>query len=220
MANHIAFTRENMESGIYVYQMHGYVAMNRKLNRIACDIARRLERKGHKSCPIPVSTPKDNRQLMGVFSNRHAAVAAGLANFGWNTLAITRENGPRVRWGSVLTTAQLPINDMIEAEVCNSCMKCVAVCPTAAISECESVELNIDGHRYEYSNLDKWRCRYGVSGLVNPITESEVSLPQKPSPDNYRRDSAKKDPLQQKEQVGPLCGRCIVECPIGNDWSD
>ena len=41
------------------------------------------------------------------FSHRHAAFLAGLGNFGVNNMLLTPEYGPRVRFGSVFTSAEL-----------------------------------------------------------------------------------------------------------------
>ena len=43
----------------------------------------------------------------GAFSHRHAATRAGLGEFGYNNIVLTRQFGPRQRWNSILTEVEL-----------------------------------------------------------------------------------------------------------------
>ncbi len=63
----------------------------------------------------------------GIFSHRHAAVLAGLGDMGMNNLLITPRYGPRVRLNSVITTAELTPDPMLEERVClgEECMLCL-----------------------------------------------------------------------------------------------
>lgn len=217
-ANHRAFAEDHMRHGIYIYQMHGYLLLNQKLNQTAYSLAKNLEKRGYKSTPIPASPPMDTKNLMGVFSNRHAAVAAGLAEFGWNALAITKESGPRVRWTSVLTTAALPADPLSDEGIClyPHCMECVKACPMNAIPEKESVTLQIEDHIYEYAKLNKWRCTIGGdSGLSTSLAERQLEVPAEPEPDDYLTALDLAGRWQKIERMEAKCGRCIIECPVG-----
>ena len=53
-----------------------------------------------------------------MFSNRHAAVRAGLGEFGLNNVVVTPEYGPRVRFNSVITQAELEPSPLLKEKVC------------------------------------------------------------------------------------------------------
>ncbi|MHA2394968.1 MAG: hypothetical protein ACXAEX_23820 [Promethearchaeota archaeon] len=208
-----------LRHGIYVYMVFGYARLNDMLNQAAFRIARLLEREGYISTPIPAARPYDAYMPRGAFSNRHAAVAAGLGEFGWNTLLVTPESGPRVRLVSVLTEAELMPNPLYSGEkLCNrdGCEVCVSVCPVKAISRNESVTLELGGKTFEYAKLNKWKCRYGVSGLVREaLGRKGVKVPDDPQPEESLKAWNNMDPWQIKERAtGSWCGRCIIECPI------
>jgi len=218
-ANHRSFSKKGMRDAIFIYQMHGYVTINNKLNKIAYSLANFLENQGFVSTPIPASAPSNRKDLVGIFSNRHAAVAAGQANFGWNTLAITEEAGPRVRWVSVLTSADIPPDPLLKGDICDreDCNKCVEFCPVEAIPDTESVELTMEGKKFVYSNLIKERCRTGgVSGLSTKMAEQKLELPTNPGPDDYLKALDKESSWHKMERIASMCGRCIIECPVGS----
>jgi epoxyqueuosine reductase len=69
--------------------------------------------------------------------DREAAVRAGIAVYGKNTLAITRRHGSWVVLGVLATDAELaPTHDDPEQpawDACGSCTRCIDACPTDAI---------------------------------------------------------------------------------------
>lgn len=75
------------------------------------------------------------RNPVAFFSHRHSALLAGLGTFGVNNMLLTKEYGPRVRFVSVLTSAELPPDPIIEEDLCIRCMRCVGSCPTSALIE-------------------------------------------------------------------------------------
>jgi epoxyqueuosine reductase len=54
----------------------------------------------------------------GFFSHRHAAVRAGLGEFGYSGLVINPRFGPRVRYVSVITEADLEPDPLLTDQVC------------------------------------------------------------------------------------------------------
>ena len=215
-ANRKAFG--GLRSAIFIYMIHGYNVLNTLLNQAAFRMAKYLEKHGHVGLPIPASPPADYQRLHGVFSNRHAAVAAGLGTFGWQSILLTPEFGPRLRVVSVITTAEIAEDPLIEEELClgEACMICAQVCPVKAIPKQSGVALHIGHREYRYANIDKWRCRTAEQGLTRSThgmtdfdgigdANAEIYLEQ------VRQES----PWQKMERQGSYCGRCIIECPVG-----
>ena len=54
----------------------------------------------------------------GFFSQRHAAVRAGLGEFGLSGLVITPQYGPRVRYVSIITEAELEPDPLVKEKAC------------------------------------------------------------------------------------------------------
>ena len=66
----------------------------------------------------------------------HAKAAATLAGLGWigkQTLCITPQLGPHVRWACVVTDAVLPYDAPFTEDLCGECELCIKSCPTQAI---------------------------------------------------------------------------------------
>jgi epoxyqueuosine reductase QueG len=82
------------------------------------------------------------------FSHRHAALLAGLGTFGINNTLLTRKFGPRVRFVSVFTCAEIPADPLLPESLCTRCMQCVNVCPVKAL----------DGADYPEGLTDKAAC--------------------------------------------------------------
>ena len=73
------------------------------------------------------------------FSFRHAAVAAGLATFGANNLALHPVFGPRIRFNSVITDCEVDqYDDPLPDPVClhdKGCHACIDTCPHGVFHE-------------------------------------------------------------------------------------
>jgi epoxyqueuosine reductase len=106
------------------YMQMGHYTLDMMLNIIATKLANYLEiNYGQRSLPTPnvqhtglghpvMAAP------MGFFSQRHAAVRAGLGEFGLSGLVITPQFGPRVRYVSVITEAELEPDPILTEKVC------------------------------------------------------------------------------------------------------
>jgi epoxyqueuosine reductase len=66
--------------------------------------------------------------------DREAAVRAGVAFYGKNTLAITRRHGSWVVLGTIVTEIELEPSAPLDAG-CGSCTLCIDACPTDALDE-------------------------------------------------------------------------------------
>ncbi|MGH3136941.1 MAG: tRNA epoxyqueuosine(34) reductase QueG [Gaiellaceae bacterium] len=66
--------------------------------------------------------------------DREAAVRAGIAFYGKNTLAITRRHGSWVVLGALVTDVEIEPSPALELD-CGSCRLCIDACPTGALDE-------------------------------------------------------------------------------------
>ena len=146
-------------------------AMCEGLEKIALNLMRYLEDKGYNALAVPVTWPTSWRvrpykdmdtPLQAMFSHRHAAVAAGLGQFGKHTLVLTPQFGPRQRFISVITDAKLTPDPMYEGEsLCpEECNACVKACPLHCLNKDESVSCKIADKYFKYPKLDIIRCAW------------------------------------------------------------
>ena len=179
------------------------------INRISLGLVRFLEDEGFKAMAIPPYLPiemsKETSGLIGDVSLRHLAVEAGLGILGLNRLLITKDYGPRVRIGAVLTSANLNPDKKLEDNFCNNCKLCIKSCPVKAIGE-DGI-LNV---RKCAANV----LKYGLPTLIRFIPELA----------GKSKDEISKiirDPLfwniWQTLTLGAFyeCFECIKVCPIG-----
>ncbi len=121
------------------YRRSGYDIVNDHLNDIALLLANHLEDLGYPSVFFPAtygSLSGKMAQLPGMLSQRHAAVRAGLGEFGLNNVVVTERYGPRIRFNSVISTAPLAASPLLEVKTCtgNECLICLEECPARALS--------------------------------------------------------------------------------------
>jgi epoxyqueuosine reductase QueG len=184
---------------------------------------------GYASTPTQVGPFQNGIAI----SQRHAAVAGGLGEFGWLSIVLTPEFGPRNRFGAILTTAELtpdPIYNgprLCDPETCNIC---TTVCPTDALSEYGEREArrvtypDKDGDRsFDYCHVDMTRCRIATHGLmkktggdkdlVSSIDASAEEVEAAVATIHTSRDRGFQDSPTW------LCGKCLAYCPTGN-WKE
>ncbi len=138
------------------------------LSKAALSIARFLEAQGHEAKPIPVSGRWRVHPYKDIpsswcadFSHRHAAVAAGLGEFGLHSLLITPQFGMKQRLCSLITDAPLEPDPMYSGPpLCDKCMACVKVCPVKAIDADNLERLTVGERTFEYAKVDHWRCAW------------------------------------------------------------
>ena len=98
--------------------------------------------------------------------HRTAGVAAGLGEFGWSKVFLTKKFGPLQRLGIVLTDADLPSDPLQIKQICDRCMACVRACPAHAIPKDKSESVNIAGEKIEHAKVDMYRCAKAHGGGI------------------------------------------------------
>lgn len=73
--------------------------------------------------------------FFGDISHRHAAVRCGLGEFGYNNIVLTKQFGPRQRFNTIVTEAELKPDPLVSKPIClrDKCNLCLKACPTGAI---------------------------------------------------------------------------------------
>jgi epoxyqueuosine reductase len=132
----------------HFYGRSGYETVNLFLEQLGLRTALRLEAEGHRSMYFP-ATFAHHAPIMekipgyhAPFSHRHAAVRAGLGEFGLNNLVLTPRFGPRVRFMSVITAAPLEPDPLLAEKLClgASCRLCVEACQVSALRPIEGLD--------------------------------------------------------------------------------
>ena len=146
-------------------------SMNWRLDDMSYRMSRFLEDMGFEAVPIASSNIwryRGYKDLTAQFapdvSHMHCAVAAGLAEFGFNGLAITPEFGAHQRYVTVITDAVLTPTPLLEpGSVCDNCMICRRECRSGALSKEINGwnEVKIEDKTYRYANKNLWRCAWG-----------------------------------------------------------
>jgi epoxyqueuosine reductase len=116
------------------YRFHCYDVINSRLDQVTSRLGGLLQREGYSAFPVPASKRVDNDRLCAIFPHKLSAHLAGLGWIGKNSLLITPDMGPRVRWGTVLTDAPLGTTGQTMEERCGDCLACVDICPVRAFT--------------------------------------------------------------------------------------
>jgi epoxyqueuosine reductase len=114
-----------------------YGTANRKLDTLAYDVTRRLNRIGIASFFFGRDVYANLKALrehpMAAFSHVMAAKYAGLGTLGVSHCFLTPEFGPRVRFVSVFTSVVIPPDPLVEKDLCIKCELCALCCPKKAL---------------------------------------------------------------------------------------
>lgn len=189
------------------YMQMGVYTVNIMLNQLAVKMALKLEGEGYGSLPTPNTgntglglNVTHTTNFFAVFSQRHAAVRAGLGEFGINNIVLTPQFGPRVRFVSVITEAKLDPDPLLQKPVClrEKCdlkqgPRCIKACP-GAIQLIEGKDqkplfLNTPSRTDarvcqralgDKSALPLWACKeYGACMRVCPLRRPGPRTPKK-----------------------------------------
>lgn len=145
--------------------------MNSRLDELSYRMATFLEEKNCGAIPICSSNIwryNKYKDLTAVFapdiSHIYMPVVAGLADMGYNGLALTHEYGARNRFVTVITDEEIEPDPLIPpGTLCDRCMLCRKHCPSGALSKEIDGEkvLKIDDYEYKFANKNLWRCAWG-----------------------------------------------------------
>ena len=118
-----------------------YTTTNRQLDDLAVELTRYLNRMGYASFPFTRDTYTSMRALreqnLAAFGHVPAAKYAGLGTIGMSHCLLTPEFGPRVRFVSVFTEAEIPADPIQPKDLCIRCKQCAECCPKNAITPSE-----------------------------------------------------------------------------------
>jgi len=125
------------------YSLHimhrAYHTMYPYLDELALELSLWIEGQGdYLSVPIPSYAPMvfQGREPWGILSLKHAAVCAGLGSFGKNELVHNAHYGTLLRFGAVVTSAELPGDSISHGSPCpDECAACFKACPSKAFTE-------------------------------------------------------------------------------------
>ncbi len=120
------FTKAPLDSGLETAIVIGVEGME-DLEGVSRKISLYLTTKGHFAETVD---PKEE----GIDIKRFAT-SAQLGAIGKNSLVITPEFGPRVRFVVILTDAVIEADKPREFDFCDGCTACIEACPAGAISE-------------------------------------------------------------------------------------
>lgn len=219
-ANKLAY--DGLRHAIFTYILFGHNKVNAQLESAALNMIFKLEKKhGSSAYAIPASTPKDEYLQMSAMSNRYAAVCAGLGEFGWSGFVVTPSDGPRVRWISIITNADIepdPLYNGPKLCVPKQCKACIENCPVGALSSEQAITVKIENMTAQYSQRNKPLCRCATTGLVKGTPgRLQADIPEiMDSMEDWLKLSKKDSPWQRMEAThGNYCHRCLIMCPIG-----
>lgn len=124
-------------------------------------VARRLERQGYRAVAVPGFIPIDmappKHGMVGAVDWRGAGVLAGLGGYGESGLLVTREFGPAVRLGGVLTEAEIAPGEPLPESPCTHCNRCLEGCPAGALSGRGKIDRKQCGERIFAGGYRAWR---------------------------------------------------------------
>lgn len=172
------------------------IMMNNQMDQGLLRISHFLTKRGFLALPVHASDPYDLSALKGVLSHKHAAVQAGLGEFGLSNLLLTPQFGPRQRFGQILTDAELIPDKTLNANLCENTVSechfaCINICPKGVIpNDYESDHGVMKTVVWQGVNIDKAGCSYYQDRGLPHMGRNGYTF---------------------------RCGLCINACPVGSE---
>jgi epoxyqueuosine reductase QueG len=163
-----------------------------------------------KAVSIPLSYPLEmsmrTKGAIADVSLRHAAVAAGLGQFGLHNLVVHPHLGSHVIFAGVITDLDLS-SDQAAENKCTECNLCVESCPGSALS---------DSGKTHLMKCIQHSQPYGIGGTIRfwmKFIDSQPDEQKKMVTDEHFWR------LYQAGFIGfqYFCFNCIKSCPIGRE---
>jgi epoxyqueuosine reductase len=155
-----------------LYFTHSYHYINDRLNLATSVLSSYLNSLSYNTLPIPSSERTDIDNAIPTVSHKMIAHLAGLGWIGKSCLLITPDNGPRVRFSSLLTNAPLKTSHNTITERCGNCTICTDICPAKAINgksylSGEEREIRFDFKKCQdyFDDMKKDNSRKPVCGM-------------------------------------------------------
>ncbi len=154
----------------------------------------------------PLNMKPENRfGLVADISQRHAAVAAGLGNWGRHNLVIHPRLGTRVIFSTVLTDLELTPDPPVKEDLCTHCNICVETCPARALDQ--------------EGKTDEFKCmkHSQPNGLAANIKFWMKFIDSSPDEQKQMMISPEYMSLYQAAFIGfeYHCFNCYISCPVG-----
>ena len=197
------------ESPSWPTALNGYLDLGSFARSASYRISRFLENKyDAKVANMPLALPfefHNDRRALADFSQRHAAVAAGLGNFGRHNLVVHPRFGTRVNFTSIITNLDLESTPKSPGNPCIRCNLCVENCPGKALDE----EGRTDVMKCMTNSLP-----YGLGGSIAFWTQFANSSPEEQK-EMFRSEQYAR--LSQSAHIGNqyMCFNCMKSCPVG-----
>ena len=179
-----------------------------------------------KNTPLPMfAGPNKDGLIMNI---GHAAIAAGIAQPSWSNFPITKEFGPRVQFGCLLTDLELVYDEpdngprLCDPETCNVCSK---VCPMGALPEKASGKKStwsIAGTEYEVAEHNVNACTVAALGLRDEFggirKQGDLVEGDDPTDEDIAKAMSEYKISNCNLDHYPkcFCNKCQIYCPVGN----
>jgi ferredoxin len=126
-----------------------------KLYTISDNLVKFLKSQGFEAIGVDINNtyrPEPNAvditdmtEFIPDFAHRYGAIAAGIGRLGWSGNVLNTDYGALVELGTVLTSAKLESDPLLEKNPCDRCKVCTAVCPVEMMGNKKSVTVKIAG---------------------------------------------------------------------------
>jgi epoxyqueuosine reductase QueG len=185
----------------------------RRMDRVALELARELERAGHPSFTLAAQETDWNlkRASYGQLSTRHLGVEAGLGTLGLEVNILTPEFGPRLYLTGILTELELEPDERMQEQVCigESCSRCLHSCPPDAVRQwgLDKAGCATEAQEFGYMQITKFLGKFVE---MDKRSQSEALK----SRDLF---GFWQGLLRVVGSFGD-CPRCLAVCPVGNDY--